>query len=68
MTILETRFSDLLSRMDTHIVTTNALLAKLDERADRADVVQARLIGGLIVAQFLAIIFAPALRTALGLV
>ena len=34
---------------------------------DRADIFAARLIGGLIVAQFMAILFAPVIRGALGL-
>jgi hypothetical protein len=67
VTILEAQFSALGRRIDEHIATTNKLIERLDERADRADVLQARLVGGLVVAQFLAILFAPALRSALGL-
>jgi hypothetical protein len=67
VTILETQFSALGRRIDEHIDKTNKLIERLDERADRADILQARLLGGLIVAQFLAILFAPALRAALGL-
>jgi hypothetical protein len=46
---------------------TNDLIDKLDHRQDRTDILQARMIGGLIVAQFLAILFAPAIRAAFGL-
>lgn len=67
VTILETQFAALGRRIDEHIEVTNRLISKLDERADRADVLQARLLGGLIMAQFLAILVAPALRAALGL-
>lgn len=67
MTILEQQFASLGKRIDAHIETTNRLIDRLDERADKSDILQARMIGGLVVAQFLAILFAPALRAALGL-
>lgn len=67
MTVLETQFAALGRRIDEHIDVTNKLIDRLDARADRSDIFQARMLGALVVAQFMAILFAPALRAALGL-
>lgn len=67
MTTVEVQMLNLTTKLDAHVGATNRLIDRLDARADKADVVMARMIGGLIVAQFLAILLAPALRAALGL-
>lgn len=67
LTTVEIQMLNLGNKLDTHITATNRLIDKLDERADRTDVFIARLIGGLIVAQFLAILLAPVIRASLGL-
>ena len=67
MTTMEVQLLNMTTKMDMHIEQTRHMIDRLDQRQDRADVVMARLIGGLIVAQFLAILFAPVIRSALGL-
>lgn len=67
LTTIEVQMVNLASKLDGHVISTNRLIDKLDSRADKSDILMARMIGGLIVAQFLAILFAPALRAALGL-
>lgn len=57
----------LTTRLDAHVVQTSQLIERLDSRADRADIFMARMIGGLIVAQFMAILFAPVIRAAFGM-
>lgn len=67
LTTIETQMVNLATKLDAHVEASNRLIERLDARADRTDVLMARLIGGLIVAQFLAILFAPVIRTSLGL-
>jgi len=61
-------------RLDAHVTDSrregDALLRAietLDRRQDRSDIFTARLIGGLLVAQFLVILIAPAARKVIGL-
>ena len=68
MSVLESQFSDMGRRIDAHIATTNRLIDKLDERADRTDVLFGRLIGALIVIQALMVVLAPSIRSMFGLV
>ena len=67
MSVLESQFSDMGRRIDAHIATTNRLIDKLDERADRTDVLFGRLIGALIVIQALVVLLAPTIRVMFGL-
>ena len=67
LTALEVQMVNLTTALDRHVVASNSLIDKLDARQDRADIFAARLIGGLVVAQFLAILFAPVIRSSLGL-
>lgn len=74
MTTMEVQLLNMGRRMDEHIVQsslsderTAVAIAHLDHRQDRSDIFTARLIGGLLVAQFLVILIAPAVRTAIGL-
>lgn len=67
VTTIEVQMVNLATKMDSHIVLQSRLMERLDERADRSDVFIARLVGGLVVAQFLAILFAPVIRASLGL-
>lgn len=67
LTTIEVQMVHLATELDRHISATNRLIERLDHRADRADVFTARLVGGLVVAQFLAILFAPVIRSAFGL-
>ena len=67
LTTIEVQMVNLATKLDAHVAASNALIDRLDLRQDRADVFAARLIGGLIVAQFMAILFAPVIRGALGL-
>lgn len=53
--------------MDRHIEQTGDLIERLESAQHKQELTMARLVGGLIVAQFLAILFAPAIRAALGL-
>ena len=67
VSVLESQFSDMGRRIDAHIATTNRLIDKLDERADRTDVLFGRLIGALIVIQALVVLLAPTIRVMFGL-
>ncbi len=66
-TTLEVQMVNLARELQKHMDQTNRMIEKLDDRSDRHELLMARLIGGLIVAQFLAILFAPVIRTAFGL-
>ena len=66
-TTLEVQMVNLNRELQNHIQQTNRMIEKLDDRSDRHELLMARLIGGLIVAQFLAILFAPVIRSAFGL-
>ncbi len=74
VTTLELQLLHMGSRLDTHLIDSRRegdALARsmeiLDKRQDRSDIFTARLIGGLLVAQFLVILIAPAVRAAIGL-
>ena len=74
LTTVESQLLNVVARLDEHITLERAerkdlmtLMDRLDARQDKNDVLMARFIGGLIVAQFLAILFAPVIRAALGL-
>jgi hypothetical protein len=67
VTTVEVQLLNMSTKLDRHMGQTAALIETLDRRQDHSDVIMARMIGGLIVAQFLAILFAPAIRVALGL-
>lgn len=67
LTTMEVQLLGMARTLDAHIERTNTLIERLDSRADRQDVFTARLVGGLVVAQFLAILFAPVIRASLGL-
>jgi hypothetical protein len=67
MTVMEQQLLNMGRRLDEHMVSTNRMIEKIDDKQDRADLMMARMVGGLIVAQFLAILLGPALRAALGL-
>lgn len=74
LTTVESQLVNVVARLEEHIAIERAerkdlmaLVDKLDARQDHQDVLMARFIGGLIVAQFLAILFAPVIRTSLGL-
>ena len=78
MTTVEVQLLNMAGKIDKHIeqsARNNELqearfeeaIEKLEERQLKAEIGMARLIGGLVVAQFLAILFAPVIRTALGL-
>lgn len=67
LTTMEVQLMHVATKLDEHVQTSARIVERLDSRQDRADIVMARLIGGLIVAQFLAILFAPVIRGALGL-
>lgn len=67
LTTVEVQMVNLVTKLDAHVSATNRLIDKLDARADQSDVFMARLVGGLVVAQFLAILFAPVIRASLGL-
>ena len=67
VTTVEVQLLNMASKLDRHIEQTGDIIERMEERQIKAEVGMARLIGGLIVAQFLAIIMAPAIRAALGL-
>ena len=74
LTTFEVELMHMGRRLDTHVADSrregDALLRAvetLDRRQDRSDIFTARLIGGLLVAQFLVILIAPAVRAAIGL-
>ncbi|HEX5467354.1 MAG TPA: hypothetical protein VFW92_11860, partial [Candidatus Limnocylindrales bacterium] len=67
------QFNALVQRMDAHIadssrlhVELQALIGKLDSRADKADLTMARLLTGLVIAIWAAQLLAPWLLHALG--
>lgn len=68
VSVLESQFAEMGRRIDSHIATTNRLIERLDERADRTDVLFGRLIGALIIVQALIILFSPTIRQMFGLV
>lgn len=66
VTVLERDFAHLVSRMDVHLTASNelhrdarALINKLDERADRADIMFARIIAVVAVLVTVANFVAP---------
>lgn len=67
LTTIEVQLLNMGTKLDKHIESTQTLIERLDTRQDKADVFTARLVGGLVVAQFLAILFAPVIRASLGL-
>ncbi len=67
LTAVEVQMVNLTTTLDRHVRDASRMLEKLDDKTDKQELMMARLIGGLIVAQFLAILFAPALRAALGI-
>jgi len=74
MTVVEVEMRGLARRFDDHLVAEErsrmaqlALITKLDERADRSDVVFARLLGSVAVLVTLGQIISPLILKALGL-
>ncbi len=67
LTTIEVQMLNLSKTLESHMVQTTRMIEKLDDRSDRHEILMSRLIGGLIVAQFLAILFAPVIRNAFGL-
>ena len=67
MTTMEVQLLNMSTKLDLHIEQTRHMIDRLDQRQDKSDIFMARLVGGLVVAQFLAILFAPVIRAALGL-
>jgi hypothetical protein len=66
VSVLENELRSMGKRLEAHMASTNQLISRLDERADKHDVMFARLIGALIVVQALVILFAPTIRAVLG--
>jgi hypothetical protein len=67
LTTIEVQIINLGTKLNDHMTQTNRMIEKLDDKSDRHELMMARLIGGLILAQFLAILFAPVIRSAFGL-
>lgn len=74
LTTVELELLHMGRRLDVHLSdsrregdTLARAIDTLDKRQDRSDIFTARLIGGLLVAQFLVILIAPAVRAAVGL-
>lgn len=67
LTTVEIQLVNMGRTMDRHIEQTSDLIERLEGAQHKQELTMARLVGGLIVAQFLAILFAPAIRAALGL-
>lgn len=67
VTTVEVQLLNIGTRLDRHIEVENDMIERLEASQHKQELQMARLIGGLIVAQFLAILFAPTIRAALGL-
>lgn len=53
-------------RFERHVIKSDQLLEKLDQRADRSDIMFARLLAGLAVLMFLGQIAAPIVLKLIG--
>ena len=67
VTVIEVEMRNLGQRFERHAAKSDELIAKLDARADKQDVVVARLLAGLAVLMFLGQVFAPFVGRLLGL-
>lgn len=74
VTVVEVEQRNLNRRFDEHMTASDRLhrdqselVTKLDQRADRQDVLMARLLAGLAIAGFLGQLLAPIILKALGL-
>lgn len=67
VTTVEVQLLNIGSKLDRHIELERGAIEEMEARQHKQELTMARLIGGLIVAQFLAILFAPTIRAALGL-
>lgn len=66
LTVLEVQMENLGKRFERHVVKSDQLLEKLDARADKQDVMIARLLAGLAVLMFLGQLAAPIVLKLLG--
>lgn len=64
--MLEVGYENLSLAFKEHVEKSDALIAKLDQRADKQDVAMARLLAGLAVLVFLGQIAAPVVLRILG--
>ena len=67
VTTVEVQLVNIGSKLDRHIDLERAAILAMEDRQHKQEVMMAKLIGGLIVAQFLAILLAPTIRAAFGL-
>ena len=67
VTTVEVQLINMGVKLDRHIELERGAIEEMEARQHAQELTMARLVGGLIVAQFLAILFAPAIRAALGL-
>ena len=67
VTVIETQLLALGGRFDAYASKSEQLIEKLDSRADRQDIMMARLLAGISVIMVLAQLLAPVLRRFFGL-
>jgi hypothetical protein len=67
VTVIEVELLNLGKRFERHTTKSDQLLEKLDQRADKQELVMARLLAGLAVLMFLGQVLAPVVGRLLGL-
>lgn len=66
LTVIEVQMENLGRRFERHVIKSDQLLEKLDQRADRQDIALARLLAGIAVLMFLGQLAAPVVLKLLG--
>lgn len=67
MTVVEIQLINLGKRFEEHVDKSDQLIEKLDNRADRQDIMLARLLAGVAIAMFLSQLLTPVILRSIGL-